>query len=36
MLELDPENLPEGVTADVEDLLQYSFDMDCTAGIIEL
>lgn len=36
ILYLDPENLPEGVTADVDDLLQYSFDADLPAAIIEI
>lgn len=36
MLELDPEALPEGVTADVDDIIQYSFDGDCPVAIIEI
>lgn len=36
MLELDSEALPEGVTADVGDIIQYSFDGDCPIAIIEI
>ncbi len=36
MLELDPGNLPDGLTADVDDLMQYSFDGDCPAAVIEI
>lgn len=36
ILELDPNNLPEGVTADAEGLMQYAANGDFPAAVIEV